>query len=245
MSAGLPVQVWTMRVEATGTAYAERWQTVLDATEQARAAGFVFNRHRMIYIAAHALLRSVLCQVVAGTKPADWRLVAGRNGKPAAWLADRPGPLSFSLSHTGGMVGLATVASRDEALGFDLEALDRRINLDIASHYFCAEEVMWLHRLPPADRPAGFLRLWTLKEAFIKATGEGLARDLASFWFEPELPRIHFEPHDEDAAGDWQFEQRVTDGGFIASAGIRRRDRLPVTFEWKEIAASGFQPAPP
>nr|WP_294543388.1 4'-phosphopantetheinyl transferase superfamily protein [uncultured Rhodopila sp.] len=234
-----------MRVEATGTADAERWQTVLDATEQARAARFVFNRHRMIYIAAHALLRSVLCQVVAGTKPADWRLVAGQNGEPEAWLADRPGPLSFNLSHTGGMVGLATVASRDEALGFDLEALDRRINLDIASHYFCAEEVMWLHRLPPADRPEGFLRLWTLKEAFIKATGEGLARDLASFWFEPELPRIHFEPHDEDAAGDWQFEQRVTDGGFIASAGIRRRDRLPVTFEWKEIAASGFQPAPP
>jgi 4'-phosphopantetheinyl transferase len=233
-----------MRVEPADAEYARDWLAILDAAEQARAARFVFDRHRLIYVAAHALMRTVLCQVVAGTKPADWRLVAGEHGKPAAWLADRPAPLSFNVSHTDGIVGLAVVASPDEALGFDLEALDRRISLDIASHYFCAEEVTWLHRLPPADRPRGFLRLWTLKEAFIKATGEGLARDLASFWFEPELPRIHFRPHDEVAAGDWQFEQRVIDGGCIASAGIRRPDRAPVAFEWREIVASGLRPAP-
>jgi 4'-phosphopantetheinyl transferase len=231
-----------MRIDGTDEAYAEHWRTVLDAAEQARAARFMFSRHRVIYIAAHALMRTVLCHVVAGTKPGDWRLVPGERGKPAAWLADRPAPLSFNLSHTDGMVGVAAVASPDEALGFDLEAFDRRISLDIASHYFCAEEVTWLHRLPPADRPEGFLRLWTLKEAFIKATGEGLTRDLASFWFEPELLRIHFKPHDEAAAGDWQFEQRMKGGAFIASVGIRRPDRAPVRFEWRDIAASGFKP---
>jgi 4'-phosphopantetheinyl transferase len=75
--------------------------------------------------------------------------------------------------------------------------------------------------LPGAERSQGFLRLWTLKEAFIKATGKGLTDDLASFWFEPSPPRIHFLSYLGENEGAWGFEQRLIDDGFIAAVGLR------------------------
>ena len=56
-------------------------------------------------------------------------------------------------------------------------------------------------RLARSGAAAGFLRLWTLKEAFIKATGKGLTQDLAAFWFVPFPPRIHFTP---SLRGGWE-----------------------------------------
>ncbi len=79
----------------------------------------------------------------------------------------------------------------------------------------------------------GFLRLWTLKEAFIKATGKGLTQDLASFWFTPSAPRIHFVPKLGEDGADWRFEQRMLDGAFIAALGIRHRG--PIAVHWTVI----------
>lgn len=243
MTTGLTVRIWTMRVDRIDESAAERWRSVLDAMEQERASRFVFSRHRVVYIAAHALMRTVLSQVLPGEHPASWHLVEGEHGKPVAWLGNRPAPLSFNLSHTDGIVGLATVASPGHAVGFDLEKLDRKVTLDVASRYFRQEEVAWLNGLPPADQPRGFLRLWTLKEAFIKATGEGLARDLASFWFTPGPPRVHFTAVPGERSEDWQFEQRVIDGQFVAATGLRRPADTQVEFEWSEVNPVGFRPA--
>jgi len=180
-------------------------------------------------------VRAVLSTVVPEASPADWCLIDGGNGKPVAWLGDRPAPLSFNLSHTEGMVGVAVVPWQDRALGFDLEALNRRVTLDIADRYFRPEEVAWIGSLPEDGRSEGFLRLWTLKEAFIKATGAGLSQDLAAFWFTPSLPRIHFTPALAERTEDWYFEQRVIAGRFIAAVGLRQPDAAPLPAIWTEV----------
>lgn len=241
MTAGLDVDVWTMRVDGIDEP-AAAWGTVLDATEQARAARFVFSRDRVAYIAAHALLRAALTAVVPDAHPGAWRLVADERGKPAAWLGDRAAPLSFNLSHAEGIVGVAIMPLPGFALGFDLEALARKVTLEIADRYFRPEEVAWLRSLEETDRSRGFLRLWTLKEAFIKATGEGLARDLATFWFVPTPPRIHFIAVPADRTEDWHFEQRVIGGRFIAAAGLHRPAGTAVALRWIEVDAAGFRP---
>lgn len=233
------VRVWTLPVDGIDEPAAARWRAVLDATEQARADRFVFARHRIQYMAAHALVRAVLSTIVPEAPLAAWRLIAGKNGKPAAWLGDRRAPLSFNLSHTEGLVGVAVVPGHDCALGFDLEALDRQVTLDIADRYFRPEEIAWLGSLPEAGRTEGFLQLWTLKEAFIKATGEGLAQDLAAFWFTPFPPRIHFTPALPERAEDWHFEQRVIAGRFVAAVGLRQPEGAPLPARWTEVPDKG------
>jgi 4'-phosphopantetheinyl transferase len=238
----LQVQIWTMHIDGLSEADAAPWHDVLDAAEQARVARFVFDRHRATYIAAHALVRVALTSMVAGTSPRDWHFVEGEHGKPTAWLGDREAPVTFNLSHTDGMVGLAAVACPGYALGFDVESLDRQVTLAIADRYFCPEEIAWLGELPEPERPRGFLRLWTLKEAFIKATGKGLAQNLASFWFAPMVPQIHFKAALAERTEDWQFEQRIlADGHFIAAMGLRHQNDTMSECSWTEVDPSTFR----
>jgi 4'-phosphopantetheinyl transferase len=232
----MTVRVWTLIVEGVDEPSVVGWRAVLDPAEQARADRFVFARHRVQYIAAHALVRTVLSTIISDAHPASWQFVGAENTKPVAWLNDRPTAVSFNLSHTNGMVGVAVVPGEGRALGFDLEQLDRKFTLEVADHYFRPEEVAWLRSLPESARPEGFLRLWTLKESFIKATGEGLSRDLASFGFTPSPPRIHFTPNSTERAEDWHFEQRIIAGNYVAAVGLCRTEGTPPPAIWTEAA---------
>jgi len=232
MSATLLVRVWTMRVGGLDEGATAPWRDMLDDAERQRAERFVFARNRIEFIAAHALLRAALASAF-GAPTEAWHFVAGAHGKPAARVGGPPALLSFNLSHTTGMVGLAASAGSDREIGFDLEKLARNIDLKVANRYFTPQEVAWLAALPEAERPRGFLRLWTLKEAFIKATGKGLTQDLASFWFVPSPPQIHFTPQLAGDAADWRFEQRILDGAFVAAFGIRHRG--PIAVRWTAV----------
>jgi 4'-phosphopantetheinyl transferase len=230
------VQVWTLRLEGVDELAVAEWRDILDATERERADRFMFARHRVEFTAAHALVRFALSSITPDAHPMSWRLVGGKNGKPVACLGEQPAPLSFNLSHTDGLVGVAMMPWPDRAIGFDLEALDRKVTLDIADRYFRSEEIAWLRSLPETARSEGFLRLWTLKEAFIKATGEGLSQDLAAFWFSPLPPRIHFTPALPERAEEWHFEQRLVAERFVAAVGLCHRDGVaPLPARWTEV----------
>ncbi len=155
--------------------------SVLNAEERRRAGAFVHGRDRIRYGVAHTALRRVLGACV-GLAPEA--IVLGRDtcpccggphGRPV--LTDPPFPVHFSLSH-GGDVVMIGVAS--EAIGVDVEpvALRRAVG-DLAAALHPAEQAE-LAALPAEDRPAGFTRVWTRKEAYLKGIGTGLGRDLAA-----------------------------------------------------------------
>ncbi len=228
------VHVWTLRVEALTEAAVTPWLAILDDRERARGARFVTARHRVLFVAAHALLRAALT-ALGGAPPATWQFSADAHGKPSAFLGALPAPLSFNLSHTEGIAGIAAIARPGWAIGFDLEPLARDVSLAVAGRFFNRHEVAWLEGLAAPLRRRGFLRLWTLKEAFIKATGKGLTQDLASFWFDPCPPRIHFRPDLAERLEDWWFEQRILDGGFFAALGLRNSGGNPVETRWISV----------
>jgi len=108
--------------------------------------------------------------------PGDLHLGRGPFGKPA--LEGAHARLSFSWSHTGD-VALLGVAWELPELGVDIERDRPRPRLlDIAGRYFAPDETAWLAAQPQEDRQAAFLRLWTAKEAVLKAHGQGLSYGL-------------------------------------------------------------------
>jgi 4'-phosphopantetheinyl transferase len=227
------LQIWLLRVDALSEGDVAPLLSMLDEGEKARLVRFVHARNRIEFAAAHGLTRLVLGQALS-VPPASLAFVEGPNGKPWAQRDGRPAPVSFNLSHANGMVGVAVLARPDVPVGFDLERSDRRIELELADRYFRPEEVSWLASLAPNERPRGFLRLWTLKEALIKGTGEGLSRELDSFWFDVFPPRLHFVSSNE--TGDhWRFEQRIIDDSFVAAAGQRLADGLDWSPVWHVI----------
>jgi len=230
---GGELNVWLLRVDALSEGDLAPLLPVLDDEEKARLVRFVHARNRIEFAAAHALTRLALAQVLS-VLPASLSFVEGSNGKPSAQQDGRLAPVSFNLSHANGMVGVAVLAQPDVPVGFDLERFDRRIELEIADRYFRPEEVSWLMGLAPSERPRGFLRLWTLKEALIKATGEGLSRELDSFWFDVFPPRLHFVSDDEPEE-PWRFEQRIVDDTFVAAAGLRLADGSGWSPVWRVV----------
>jgi 4'-phosphopantetheinyl transferase len=105
----------------------------------------------------------------------EWRFVRTPSGRP---ILSSPAPwVSFSLSHAKGLVACAV--SREVEVGIDAEAGDRGIDLELLARDVCSvQEQDQLRSAPPDMRNALFLDLWTLKEAYLKALGVGIASAL-------------------------------------------------------------------
>ena len=175
---------------------------LLDASEKAYADRFRFAADRDAYVAAHALLRTMLSRHVS-IAPAEWRFGKAEGGKPVLDPAQAPAGLHFSLTHTRGLAACAV--GRSHALGIDAEVWREPAPIELAERYFAAVEARLLANLAPDERSSAFYRLWTLKEAYLKATGQGLATALDSFAFGLDPTRIVLAERGSAAA--WQFAE--------------------------------------
>lgn len=183
-----------------------RLSALLDDNERQRAARFVFDRDRQAFVAAHALKRLMLA-VETGVAAKEWKFESAPGGKPHALPQRGPAPF-FNLSHCDGLVACAL--SSISVPGIDVECCDRDAPLAVAERHYSSEEQAWLATLPESERQTGFFMLWTLKEAFIKAVGKGLAQPLRDIVFHFDPLRVHFSDTLAAAFGDpkeWQFAQ--------------------------------------
>ena len=171
------VYIWEGRLDVPEPVSAAA-RTLLSERERKRADRFVYDRHRRRYTVAQAHLRRVLGQLT-GTSPAAVRFQYEEKGKPYL-----PGGPSFNQSHSEERIMIAVAASG--RLGVDIEELRRvRLMLAIADKNFARDEVARLRAVPPDQRRRLFFRLWTRKEAFLKALGFGLTHPLRSFSVDP------------------------------------------------------------
>jgi 4'-phosphopantetheinyl transferase len=157
----------------------------------------------------------MLCKA-AGGAPQDWTFTAEPCGKP--FVAGGQGP-HFNLSHCDGLVACAL--SSDVPLGVDVEPVDRRAPLDVAEYYFAPDERAWLFGLPEAERPRGFFRLWTMKEALIKATGKGVSQGLHAFAISFDPLRVTFPGPARAEPGKWRFVQETIGEGHLLGLAWR------------------------
>jgi 4'-phosphopantetheinyl transferase len=92
----------------------------------------------------------------------------------------RASSFSFNISHSHELTVFAFSSYR--RIGVDVEYVRPMTDFEeIAGGFFHPRERAILHGFPPHERQTAFFDCWTRKEAFIKATGEGLHRPLDSF----------------------------------------------------------------
>ena len=182
-----------------------RWKRCCHLRNGIAGQRFAFEHDRHSFLITRALVRTVLSRY-AVVPPEAWTFVPNGYGKPEIAGPDPVPPLRFNVSHTRGLVACVVAWERD--VGVDVEHLDRpSLGLGLAERYFAPAEVASLRRVPPEEFPRAFLDFWTLKEAYIKARGMGLALPLADFAFHlgPGAIRISFTPRIEDDPNHWQF----------------------------------------
>ena len=196
---------------------AARLVSLLDADERARRDRMAHEGGRRQQLLARAMQREVLSRYEPAIAPADWRFERSAAGRPALAAEFAAGGLNFNVAHTPGMVVMAV--GRVARIGVDVEASDKRVPLPVARRYFSPREATALDALAPEARPRRFLRLWTLKEAYLKALGEGLAGGLDRITFTlGDDAGISFEHQDATQADRWTFHEFVQGGYLLALA---------------------------
>lgn len=213
------VHVWRVALDPPAEAVAALARTLSD-DERERAARFYFDRDRIAFTVARGTLRTLAGRYLA-EPPA--RLVFGYGARGKPYLTAPPGALQFNVSHSGQRALLCF--ARDREVGVDIELRREPPDLlAIARTAFSPTEYAALRRLPPDAHHDAFFTCWSRKEAFIKATGEGVAQ-LAAFdvSLDPGEParllRVDGEP---PGAPRWSIRDLPATAGYAAALVVER-----------------------
>jgi 4'-phosphopantetheinyl transferase len=185
-------------------AAAQACEGLLSEPERERWQRFRPERRRREYLATHALARVALSHCHSSA-PQDWRFTTNDYGKPS------PAPdcgLRFNLSNSLGLAA-CVVADAPVEVGVDVEAHTRAREIaKLTRRVFSAAERAQLDALAETERPDRYLMLWTLKEAYIKARGMGMALPLGeiSFLFDGAgNARLEVSAGVDDDPARWRF----------------------------------------
>ena len=155
----------------------------LDEGELARWSRFEYSGPRRQFVLSRAAVRAVLCTEL-GCRNDELAFGVSPHGKPFARVRDRQADISFSVSH-GGWHGLIALAPEGR-LGVDIEERVERRRLDLLIEAALGEEeTAEVTSATGSEQLHLFFKLWTMKEALLKAHGEGFRLDATAF----EIPR--------------------------------------------------------
>jgi 4'-phosphopantetheinyl transferase len=194
---------------------------ILSPDEQARAARFHFAQDHDRFITARAILRMLLAGYLA-TTPSRLRFTYQSHGKPSladAWCCSG---VEFNVAHSNGLAVYAFTRAR--AIGVDVEYLRPLMHMHrLAAGIFSCRERTAFSALPAHLQPAAFFNGWTRKEAFVKATGAGLATPLTQV----EVTLSPGEPAallgiggSAAAAAGWSLREFEPARGYVAAVAV-------------------------
>jgi 4'-phosphopantetheinyl transferase len=226
------VQIWTAHLEALSAVELGELGALLDAAEHTRAARFHFEHDRRHYVASRGLLRRLLGAAL-NTPASALVFEYGTHGKPAlapGFSQDRVP--RFNLSHSAGWAMFALAWERE--IGIDLESaprLKRGVNglTGLAARVLSARELVIWQALPDAAaRDAAFLRAWTRKEAYAKATGQGLFDELirTEVALDAAAPKPSLRlrsPEGGEITRDWVLHDLPAPDGFAAALAVEQK----------------------
>jgi 4'-phosphopantetheinyl transferase len=169
---------------------------------QEKVRKLVHAKSRYVSMEAGFLLQET-ARAELGIKPEDIRIIRGENGKPT--LAGHP-DFYFNISHSGEYV---VMAYGSVPVGVDVEQLRDKENR-VAKRCFTKEEFSYISQT--GDKCGErFFEIWTMKESYLKLTGQGISVPLNSFLVDP----VELSAYEKDEKDSWK--------------------KLPVKFEFADL----------
>ncbi len=206
------IEVWNIDLSTVWNQRAD-CRKILNSAEQKRAAQFIKPADAERFILCRGLLRRTLAGYLE-KPPAGLCFDHNENGKP---FLDGS-KLNFNVSHSRDRLLIAVTAGR--AVGVDIEFRRDEIQMDsIADRWFAPEERAFFQG---SEKPQEtFFELWSKKEAYVKALGEGIFRELNSFAVplgEPAgFPTIGIYDASGVANKEWFFQTLEIDPAYAAA----------------------------
>lgn len=209
------IEIWNINLpEHRGDI--DRCRILLNSEELERAAKFLKPADAEGFILGRGLLRRILADSLK-TDPSGLQFSRNAQGKP--FLNDKR--LEFNVSHSRDRLLIAVTAGR--AVGVDIEFRRNGLNIEtIAKRWFSPQEHAFLQTLEnPTD---GFFEIWAKKEAYVKALGIGIYKDLNTF----AVP-VGEQPFSPNIGSDkrWFFQTLEIDSGY-AAAVVSETPSVPV-----------------
>ena len=207
------VHVWHGTLEASPDA--------VTPAEESRARRMGSPRRRREFLVARGALRRVLAGAL-GIDPLAVSIVEGAHGKPRLG-SDRLPPIGFNVSHSGDRFVVAIALGMEP--GVDIERIRARRDLaGLARRSFSPAEQEEVAAAPkPMD---AFYRVWSRKEAVIKADGRGIAIGLDRFDVNvgepPALLDARWEGAVPGEAAQWSLHSLEAPSGYAAALAVRR-----------------------
>ncbi len=197
----------------------------LSEDEKERANRFLFSKHRKKYVICRGYLRYILSRYL-DVSPSSIKFSYSQYGKPL--LSNNTiNELKFNLSHSENLAIYAITYKR--MVGVDVEFINPEREIDsLVKSLFSKSDMTLISKLSREKKIRVFYKGWTIKEAYLKATGEGLAgEDKMSLSVCPDnsIKLLNIEETDE-LFSRWSTCQILAQHGYIASLVVEGQECL-------------------
>ncbi|MFZ6719666.1 4'-phosphopantetheinyl transferase family protein [Undibacterium sp. Ji49W] len=207
--------------------YRTNLQNLLSSAEQLRCQRYQQQDDKDRYLGGRALAKLAVAQRT-GMPVETISIRVDASGKPhIAFAQSSMAPPAISISHAGELIVVATAAMVD--LGVDVELLHRDVDLDDLMRVVCSDREMdEINRQDNKSRTQKFYEFWVLKEAYLKATGDGLSADARRLIFSVDAASgVSLVQGLDKQAEAWSFLLHQFDKQHmiaVASRRLRARD---------------------
>jgi 4'-phosphopantetheinyl transferase len=182
---------------------------------------FHFERDRSRFIAGRGLLREVLSSYLK-IEPARLQFAYGPSEKPILKIFPRHRTLHFNLAHSNDLILIEKIRPIPDPE-------------NLARHFSSPSELLKLMTLPREKRLPAFFNLWTRKEAYIKATGNGLSdviKEVEVSFFPGEPARLAAISGNTQVAADWTLVELNPAAGFKAAFAASTKSLQLSCWQW-------------
>ncbi len=214
-------------------------KALLSREERAKSERFSTALLQCRFVAARASLRVIIASYL-NAEPSEIEFEYGQFCKPA--IKTKGASLQFNMAHSNDL-GVIAITS-EKHVGIDVEHVSTVVDMDnIVAHAFSPYERSVYSAIPADLRANVFLRCWTRKEAYMKATGMGLSLPPDKFdvtLIPGEIPRLLRVEHDPDEVSRWSlsdFDLATDYIGTVAFEGTFSSLRL-FTFDAEQYCCS-------